>query len=305
MGKYLPIITTARCGSLNKAAGELGYTQPSLWYIINTMENDLGIKIFHRTKRGVTLTEAGSRLIDMMVQIEAQEESLRKIAQTFQENRIHLGIPANVSGPWTAELLLILKQARPDLQIRLETPARSLTGAAAVAEHSLDLCVSVLTNPAGLDCFPLFEDPYYAVVPASHPLAGQGRAVLSDILDAFPLIPSSDSMDPDSAVWNIYRGNDHILMADSAPPDTPLSLALVEKGLGFALLSELMLDGFPRKETLRVLPLADGLHRSITLVSRKKSERTPLEDACIDLICQFSSEWAENRFKFLDNAEKP
>ena len=72
MGKYLPIITTARCGSLNKAAAELGYTQPSLWYIINNIENDLGVKLFDRTRRGVTLTEAGKRLVEEMERIEAR-----------------------------------------------------------------------------------------------------------------------------------------------------------------------------------------------------------------------------------------
>ena len=30
MGKYQPILTIARCGSFNKAAGELGYSQPNL-----------------------------------------------------------------------------------------------------------------------------------------------------------------------------------------------------------------------------------------------------------------------------------
>lgn len=52
MGKYLPVIKTAECGSLTKAAHVLGYTQPSLGYIINNIEDELGVKLFYRDQRG-------------------------------------------------------------------------------------------------------------------------------------------------------------------------------------------------------------------------------------------------------------
>ncbi|WP_417327209.1 helix-turn-helix domain-containing protein, partial [Evtepia gabavorous] len=43
MGKYAPVIKTAECGSMTRAAQTMGYTQPSLGYIINNIENKLGI----------------------------------------------------------------------------------------------------------------------------------------------------------------------------------------------------------------------------------------------------------------------
>ncbi|MFR5902977.1 MAG: LysR family transcriptional regulator [Neglectibacter timonensis] len=46
MGKYAPVIKTAECGSMTRAAQTMGYTQPSLGYIINNIENELGVKIF-------------------------------------------------------------------------------------------------------------------------------------------------------------------------------------------------------------------------------------------------------------------
>ena len=66
MGKYAPVIKTAECGSMTRAAHVLGYTQPSLGYIINNIENDLGVKLFYRDQRGVTLTETGSDLLKLM-----------------------------------------------------------------------------------------------------------------------------------------------------------------------------------------------------------------------------------------------
>ena len=40
MGKYAPVIKTAECGSMTRAAQTMGYTQPSLGYIINNIENE-------------------------------------------------------------------------------------------------------------------------------------------------------------------------------------------------------------------------------------------------------------------------
>ena len=74
MGKYAPVIKTAECGSMTRAAQTMGYTQPSLGYIINNIENELGVKIFYRDQRGVTLTEAGVGLLEIMRQIEAMEK---------------------------------------------------------------------------------------------------------------------------------------------------------------------------------------------------------------------------------------
>ena len=81
MGKYLPVIKTAECGSLTRAAHLLGYTQPSLGYIINNIEDELGVKLFYRDQRGVTLTEAGAPLLEIMKKIEAMEDHLRQMAR--------------------------------------------------------------------------------------------------------------------------------------------------------------------------------------------------------------------------------
>ena len=80
MGKYAPVIKTAECGSMTRAAQTMGYTQPSLGYIINNIENELGVKIFYRDQRGVTLTEAGVGLLEIMRQIEAMEMRLQEAA---------------------------------------------------------------------------------------------------------------------------------------------------------------------------------------------------------------------------------
>ena len=49
-------------GSVTRAAAVLGVAQPALSRQIRLLEEDLGITLFHRTRRGVHLTEEGERL---------------------------------------------------------------------------------------------------------------------------------------------------------------------------------------------------------------------------------------------------
>ena len=288
MGKYLPILMTARCGSLNKAAGLLGYTQPSLWYIINTMESDLGVKLFHRTKRGVTLTEAGKELLTVMEAIEESEEQLHKIAQSFLENRIQVGVCPGLPASWLPELLPLLNRDHPEVKVKLETFARYADGARAVSEHTLDCCFSVLREVPGLEALPLFDDPYYLVLSQEHPLAHRDRAAPEDILDGIPLIPSAESCDPDSPLWDLYRKTERVLMADSTPPEPQVALAMAERGLGAAILPGLVLESLTVPDRVTVLPMANGLYRTVSLLTRKTARPAPLLSFFTDLVARFA-----------------
>ena len=295
MGKYLPIITTARCGSLNKAAGQLGYSHPSLWYIINNMESDLGVKLFHRTKRGVTMTEAGAELLEIMEGIEEQEERLYRTARSFQENSIQLGVFSSVTSQWMPGLLAELARRRPDISLKLETIPSYMDGVRSMTDHTLTCCFSTIQNPSELDCFPLYEDPYCAVVSVSHELADRESIALSEIIGRYPLVPCRESVDPDSVLWPVYREAESVITADSASLDVSFTLALAEQGLGVGILPGLALEQAARSHAVRVIPLSDGLSRTITLLCQKKARRTPLDNEFIRLVQRFVEEWKEQR----------
>jgi len=53
----------ARRGSLSAAATALGWTQPAVGQHIQRLERDLGLALALRSTRGITLTEAGTRLL--------------------------------------------------------------------------------------------------------------------------------------------------------------------------------------------------------------------------------------------------
>ena len=68
------VIKIADTGSMNRAAGELFVSQPSLTNSIKELEKEIGIIIFQRTSRGVVLTSAGEEFLADARQLYQQYE---------------------------------------------------------------------------------------------------------------------------------------------------------------------------------------------------------------------------------------
>ena len=149
MGKYLPVIKTAECGSLTKAAHVLGYTQPSLGYIINNIEDELGVKLFYRDQRGVTLTENGQGLLEIMKQIETMEDRLRETARVSQGTLIRVGIFPSPANQWMPSALQKFYDKHPEVRVKLVHQMSYLDGELGVREHSLDCSFFTGKSPRG------------------------------------------------------------------------------------------------------------------------------------------------------------
>ena len=70
------VITISECGSLNKAAEILYVAHPSLTGAVKELEKELGITIFNRSGRGVTLTNDGTEFLLYARQVYAQYKEL-------------------------------------------------------------------------------------------------------------------------------------------------------------------------------------------------------------------------------------
>lgn len=70
------VITISDAGSMNRAAERLYITQPSLTSSIRELEKELGITIFYRNGRGVTLTNDGAEFLQYAREIYGQYEAV-------------------------------------------------------------------------------------------------------------------------------------------------------------------------------------------------------------------------------------
>lgn len=71
-------ITIADCNSMNKAAQALFISQPSLSASIRDLENEIGITIYKRTNRGITITPEGDEFLGYARQVAEQYELINQ-----------------------------------------------------------------------------------------------------------------------------------------------------------------------------------------------------------------------------------
>ncbi len=70
------IIKIVETGSMNEAAKQLFITQPSLSNAVRDLENEMGIEIFHRNPKGITLTKDGMEFLSYARQVIEQTDLL-------------------------------------------------------------------------------------------------------------------------------------------------------------------------------------------------------------------------------------
>ena len=91
------IITVAEAGSMNRAAERLYITQPSLTSAIKELERELGITVFHRNGRGVTLTNDGAEFLLYAREIYSQYEAVMQKYSDDEGLKQKFGISMPVS----------------------------------------------------------------------------------------------------------------------------------------------------------------------------------------------------------------
>lgn len=118
----LPVLEAAvRHNSFTKAAREFGLTQSALSRRIQGLERDLGIVLFARRGRSITLTEDGARLADaaraslQLVEV-ARHRSGEELAGTLT-----MGVLPSLASGWLIPRISGFCADHPDLQVRVET----------------------------------------------------------------------------------------------------------------------------------------------------------------------------------------
>lgn len=115
----------ARLGSFTKAARELNVQQPAVSAAIRQMEESLGVRLFLRAHRAVTLTPSGERLFsDVSVALERILNSARTVHQRGRSDHVTLSVSTAFANYWMVPRLQMFHAQNPGLDLRLQTSDR-------------------------------------------------------------------------------------------------------------------------------------------------------------------------------------
>ena len=178
-------MAVASAGSINGAAQALNMAQSAVSRRVRGLETEVGRQLFHRSRHGVTLTNAGELLRDAAADVLGAHDRLARAMYPDEAERLlQIGATGSASEFLLNGLLAGLSRARPDLRVELHEahPPALLAG---VREGWLDLAIAYWPDlEEGLHFTPLWEEELHLVGPG-------GRTIGFDALGNLPfLLPS-------------------------------------------------------------------------------------------------------------------
>ncbi|MEM6986325.1 MAG: LysR substrate-binding domain-containing protein [Pseudomonadota bacterium] len=115
----------AQCGSFTRAAETLHMQQPSVSAAIKQLERALGVTLFRRAHRAVALTAAGERLYtDVSRALVDIERSVDAVRQLGRNTHVTLSASSAFSYYWMMPKLHRLREAHPDIDLRMQSSDR-------------------------------------------------------------------------------------------------------------------------------------------------------------------------------------
>lgn len=122
LGLYKIFIEVAKCKSFSKAAKNLYITQPAVSQAIMQLEEQLGVRLFTRTARGVGLTREGEMLYEYahaaIKLIEAGEKKLLE-TQNLLTGELQIGVGDTISRYYLLPYLESFHKEYPTIKLKI------------------------------------------------------------------------------------------------------------------------------------------------------------------------------------------
>ena len=255
-------------GSVSAASRRCHIAQPSISAALKQLEEDLGVTLFERGRRGVVPTEAGRQFYPEALALVRQSESLRNRFRTSPEEwPLRLGLMRSLGAERMSGLLRRVLERAP-VQLTLVNPeepcdARIISRESATAAEAVQ---------------PIWHDRYFVALPAGHPLSLKPALALADLkqLDFIHRQPC----DALSELERQLEASGIRLRVRAQIRTIEYAVALVAAGVGAALLPDWPEVRSRQEVVLRPLARLE-LAQDIVLAWPRNSAPTPALEALI------------------------
>jgi len=276
-------LALAESGQFTVAAEQCHMTQSALSQMISKLEDRVGVRLFNRDPRSVTLTAEGRRLVDTAKRVTAELDQvlrdLRDVA-TLQTGYVALAVVPSLAVSWLPQILGLFRQRHPGVRLQLYdlSSPRCLE---LVRQGAVDFALnSQPGTPHEMDAELLFEEPLYVVCPPGHPLAGEAL-VTPRMMQGVKFLHLQGTGNMLVRSGKSLKGSRQVFQ-DAGTVDTGFevnSLAtlagLVSAGLGVCLSPETALPQFSLLPTVAVRISPKMMVRPIYFVRRRNHTLSP------------------------------
>ncbi len=271
-------VTVAQIGSIQRAAVELGLSQPSLTQSIKRIEEIFECKLFERTKRGVILTLTGEKLFHRSKSILehsnlAQEEISDLVGGRTGSLRISAGTAWGTC--FLPSIIRDLQQQFPELKVELDITLTHLARER-LYRGELDLFVGAiygeLSSHEGFTHQLLCKQHYALGCGPNSPLADAKSVSFRDLAGLPVVIFHDDELLMSNVINRIEREHKVSLNVAVQTKSILAALQIVLEGPYIVFMAETILQQFS-SSGIRTVNLQDPLYEFDTAVFYRDSLR--------------------------------
>ena len=278
-------LKVAELESFTRAAAELHVSQSALTVQVKQLEEELGVLLFDRNKRGVTITAAGRDLLGPLRRLVLDTEAIIDYARDISAVRtgnISIAALPSIAADLLPRAMRTFLRTNPDVRISVHDVVADQVREL-VASRAVDFGLGTPSRQdRDIRASSLYEDHLAAFVPSSHRLSKQAEVSLRELAECELILPNRESSVRRMAEGAMARGR----FATTVRHETnfmPTALALVRRGLGVAILPESAGDE-NLEEIVRIPIRKPALSRQICLLQRGDRALSPAADRFVQAL---------------------
>ncbi|MCM3147763.1 LysR family transcriptional regulator [Bacillus pumilus] len=259
--QYKVFLTVVECGSFTKAGEKLGLTQSGVSHNIAKLESELGVVLLRRNRNGLSLTDAGERVMPHIRQIIHHASLLEQEAaliQGMEVGSIKIGTFSSFSSKMLPQLIHRFTKRYPNIQVELYEGGYEEIEEW-IASGTVD--VGFLTQPSReFETIPLFQDELVVLMQKDHRFNTKKMIEVESLHDESFIMPKSGC---DLLIKKLLkeRGVKPQVLFEIGDNNTLISM--VQEGLGVTIIPTLILP--PQMSHTKVIRLETSVYREINL----------------------------------------
>lgn len=231
----------ADTGSFTKAAERLNYTPSGVSQLVGALENETGLTLLRRTRKGVTLTPDGEILLPAVREFLEKENRIYELAAEVKGllvGSVTIAAYSSISTHWLPEVIRDFEQDYPQIEIRLMEGIRQEV-TRWLDEKKADIGFLSYQEPMPYEWTPLDYDEMLAVLPKDHLYASkESYPLINCETDSF-IMPA---LGRDDDVVSLFERNGIKLNIHLTTLENFATMAMIEKGLGMSVMNNLITE---------------------------------------------------------------
>lgn len=283
------VLAVSKYGSFTRAAEKIKVSQSSISQQIIALEHELGIDLFHRAKRSVSLTPAGQDFVTHAMIIMSEVSSAYQCIQEYisaDKGHIKIGIIPVIGYYPIPKLFANFRKDFPGIALDLiEYQDEELL----IMLDSSDLDAALVQHyipDSAFQFLPLYNDKMVLLTNKEKPFACKKTIDIIDLKnEKFILTPRASGHHHDFIRACQFAGFEPKIQLTCSAVET--MLALTSEDIGVTVLSSRVAKSMPLDPRLAIIELTPTIERKIFLATQLNANVSP----ALKLFARYTAQW--------------